>query len=127
MKRFFIFAAMLLTLTSGASVPPDEPPVILPGTDDYVTGPTNMHDIDRSIVRCIYTYIPGSGTIDFYCDGFGDAAFYITDQNRLILDYVDFNSDSDHNISLNLPDTPGIYYIYLTSESRYGEAMIIIE
>lgn len=127
MKRFFIFAAMLLTLTSGANVLPDEPPVILPGTDDYVTSPTNMHDIDRSVIRCIYTYIPGSGTIDFYCDGLGEAAFYIADQNGLTLDYVHFNSDADHNISLDLPDTPGIYYIYLTSESRYGEAMIIIE
>ena len=81
MKRFFIFAAMLLSLTMGAFVLPDEPPLILPGTGDFVTTPTNMHDIDRSIPRCIYTYIPERGTIDFYCEGIGNADFYVVDQN----------------------------------------------
>ena len=127
MKRFFIFAAMLLSLTMGAFVLPDEPPLILPGTEDFVTTPTNMHDIDRSIPRCIYTYIPERGTIDFYCEGIGNADFYVVDQNGCTFDYARLDSSLTNNISLRLPDAAGIYYIYLRSESRYGEAMIIIE
>ena len=127
MKRFFIFTAMLLTMSMRANELRNDPPIILPGTEDYVTAPTNMHDIDRSIVRCIYTYIPGTGTIDFYCEGLGNAEFYLTDQNGWTLDYASFDSSTTHDISLSLPDTPGTYYIYLRSDSRYGEAMIIIE
>jgi hypothetical protein len=127
MKRFFIFAAMLLSLTMSAFVLPDEPPLILPGTEDFVTTPTNMHDIDRSIPRCIYTYIPERGTIDFYCEGIGNADFYVVDQNGCTFDYARLDSSLTNNISLRLPDAAGIYYIYLRSESRYGEAMIIIE
>jgi hypothetical protein len=127
MKRFFIFAAMLLTLTLKANVEPDFPPLILPGTDDYVMTPTNMHDIDRSIARCIYTYIPESGTIDFYCDGIGNAEFYLVDQSGCTIDHVRFNSNMTHHITLQLPDSSGIYYINLWSDTHYGEAMLIIE
>lgn len=127
MKRFFIFAAMLLTMTLGANVLPDEPPLILPGTEDFVTTPTNMHDIDRSAPRCIYTYIPERGTIDFYCYGIGDTEFYIVDQDGNTMNYAFMNSGLTNNITLRLPDTAGHYYIYLLSEYRYGEAMIIIE
>ena len=118
---------MLLALTMHADVLPDEPPLILPGTEDFVTTPSNMHDIDRSVIRCIYTYIPERGTIDFYCEGIGDADFYVVDQNGCTLDHARLDSSMTNNITLRLPDTAGIYYICLRSESRYGEAMIIIE
>ena len=127
MKRFFIFSAMLLAMTLKAYAEPDYPPLILPGTDDYVMTPTNMHDIDRSITRCIYTYIPENGKIDFYCEGIGNAEFHLVDQNGYTIDYVKFNSNITHNITLQLPDTNGIYYIYLWSDTHQGQAAVIIE
>ena len=89
MKRFFIFAAMLMTLSSGATQLPDEPPLILPGVEDVVLTPTGMHDdIDRSITRCICQYEPAMHSLTFTCIGTGNCTeIFLADANGVTVDY----------------------------------------
>lgn len=128
MKRFFIFAALLLTLALKADELPDKPPLILPGLEDVILRPTDMHDIDRSSARCICNYDPSSATLDFICNGTGRyTEIYLTDSYGNIMDVAAGDASQSTELSLRIPQQPGTYYIHLRSELYYGEARIIVE
>lgn len=128
MKRFFIFAAMLLTLALKADVLPDEPPLILPGLEDVILTPTNMNDIERSSARCICEYDPSINLLEFLCYGTGRyTEITLTDGYSNIMDVDSGNGEQTAGLSLRIPQQPGTYYIHLRSELYYGEARIIVE
>jgi hypothetical protein len=56
MKRFFIFAAMLLTLTVYAGTSDEDPPLITPAVEQIILVPQDMYDIDRTIASCRYSF-----------------------------------------------------------------------
>lgn len=129
MKRFFIFAAMLLTMTLNANVLSSEPPLILPGIEDVILRPTDMHDeIERSGARCICEYDPAFQSLNFICMRTGrDTEIFLTDANGITVDYALLDAVTDNSASLSTPAAAGTYYIYLRSESYYGEARIVVE
>jgi len=129
MKRFFIFAAMLLTMTLSADILPDEPPLILPGVEDVVLRPSGMHeDIDRSGARCICDYDAIMHSLDFICiDTGNNTELYLVDSNGEAVDFASLDSDYEANASLTIPAAAGTYYFYLRSESYCGEARIVVE
>ena len=102
MKRFFIFAALLLTLALKADELPDKPPLILPGLEDVILRPTDMHDIDRSSARCICNYDPSSATLDFICNGTGRyTEIYLTDSYGNIMDVAAGDASQSTELSLS--------------------------
>lgn len=129
MKRFFIFAALLLTLSSGATQLPDEPPLILPGVEDVVLTPTGMHDdIDRNMTRCICEYVPAMHSLTFTCIGTGNCTeIFLADASGTTVDYACLDAEYDACTTLDVPGTAGTYYIYIRSGSHYGEARIAVE
>ena len=50
MKRFFIFAALLLAHVSNATATHEDPPPVIPSTDRIVLVPQDMFDIDRTVI-----------------------------------------------------------------------------
>ena len=126
MKRFFIFAAMLMTLTAYAGTLNEDPPLIKPAAEQIVLVPKGMYDIDRSIATCGYTLLQEA--IEISCFGTGSATeFFLTDDNGCVLQYVALDPAITPVITLDKPETPGTYYLVLNSERYYGEGIIMIE
>lgn len=126
MKRFFIFAAMLLTLTANAVTIAEDPPMIKPEAEQIILVAKGMYDIERSIAICEYTLsVEG---ISISCFGTGsDTQLYLTDSRGAILDFAEIDPDITPVITFDTPETPGIYYIMLDSRSYYGEGIVRIE
>lgn len=127
MKRFFIFAAMLLSMTVNAGNLQDDPPLITPSPEQIVLIPQDMFDIDRSIAICEYTYNILAGKVYINCIGTGNRTeLYLTDQNGTLLDMTEINSATTQNAMLEADLSAGTYRIVLNSEKYYGEAYFTI-
>ncbi len=129
MKRFFIFAAMLLTMTVNAVNLSDNPPFIFPGDPEkLVLVPQDFYDIDRSIVLCEYVCNYNIGMVSISCYGTGrSTTLSIVDEYGNIYDQTTIDTDFDNYAILNLPQGAGYYKITLNSELYYGESTIRIE
>lgn len=128
MKRFFIFAAMLLTMTVNSMALTDEPPKIKPPAENIVLVPQGMYDIDRSIAICEYTVCTQSKSIYISCFGTGsDTELYLVSSTGSIVEYEAVDADNAASVIFELPQSPGIYYIVLESGSYYGEGRMVIE
>lgn len=126
MKRFFIFAAMLLTTTAYAGTLNEEPPLIKPSTEQIVLVPQDMYDIDRSIATCRYTIL--QDVISISCIGTGSVTeLYLVDSNGYILQYTSIDPDTTPVTTFDKPEIPGVYYLVLNSARYYGEGIIRIE
>ena len=122
MKRFFIFAAMLVTSMADAVNLMDDPPLITPSPDRIVLVPQDMFDIDRTIALCEYILYKESGTVYISCYGTGRfTELYLTDQNGILLDSIEINSEITQEAILNAPLSSGTYRIILNSEKYHGE------
>lgn len=127
MKRFFIFAAMLLTLTAKAVNTDDNPPKVLPPVDHIILTPTDMMDKDRSIAACWFSYDCTTDMIELTCIGTGCCTdLYILDQYGNEVDHCSLNSDFTVNAVLDAADASGDCRIILISEKYYGEATVSI-
>lgn len=129
MKRFFIFAAMLLTMTANAGNLSDDPPLIFPGEPEKVIlVPQDLFDIDRSIAMCEYICWNSGRLVDIRCYGTGQrTTLYIVDEYGNIYDQTTINTDVCSQVRLSLPEEPGYCTIILDSELYHGESIIIIE
>ncbi len=126
MKRFFIFAAMLLTLTVYAGTLNEDPPLIKPAAEQIVLVPKGMYDIDRSIATCGYILL--QETVEISCFGTGcETEIYLTDSNGCVLQYASIDPDMIPVITFDKPGTSGTYYLVLNSARYYGEGIIMIE
>lgn len=126
MKRFFIFAAMLLTLTANAVTLDEDPPMIKPEAEQIILVSKGMHEIERTIAFCGYTL--SADDISISCFGTGsDTQLYLTDSRGVILDYAEIDPDITSVITFDTPENPGIYHIMLDSRLYYGECIIMIE
>ncbi|MBO5107881.1 MAG: hypothetical protein J6B97_05545 [Bacteroidales bacterium] len=122
MKRFLIFAAMLVTSMADAVNLMDDPPLITPSPDRIVLVPQDMFDIDRTIALCEYILYKESGTVYISCYGTGRfTELYLTDQNGILLDSIEINSEITQEATLNAPLSSGTYRIILNSEKYHGE------
>ena len=122
MKRFFIFAAMLLTMTVNAGNLQDDPPLITPSPEQIVLTPQDMFDIDRSIAICEYTYDISTGNIYVSCVGTGShTVLYLTDQSGMVLDMTEIDSQIVQIAILNSNLSAGTYKIIINSEKYFGE------
>lgn len=122
MKRFLIFAAMLVTSMADAVNLMDDPPLITPSPDRIVLVPQDMFDIDRTIALCEYILYKESGTVYISCYGTGRfTELYLTDQNGILLDSIEINSEITQEAILNAPLSSGTYRITLNSEKYHGE------
>lgn len=127
MKRFFIFAAMLLTMTVNAGNLQDDPPLVLPSPESIVLTPQDMFDIDRSVAICRYTYDITTGTVYIICHGTGcNTGLYLVDQTGCVIDTTTINSEMTQNAVLYSSFTPGIYRIIIDSEKYHGESTFTI-
>lgn len=128
MKRFSIFAAMLLGIMTTAKGSIDIPPPVTPSPDRIVLQPDDLFDKDRSIAVCEFICCPQTGTIDIFCCNTGnDTRLFLIDSDGTVLDYVELDSDFTENVSLTLPQQSGSYILVLDSEKYYGEGSITIE
>ena len=126
MKRFFIFAAMLLTLTVYAGTLNEDPPLIKPAAEQIVLIPKGMYDIDRSIATCRYTLL--QETIEISCSGTGSTTeLYLTDSKGCVLQYATVDPEIIPVVTFDKPEISGTYYLVLDSGRYYGEGMIMIE
>lgn len=127
MKRFFIFAVMLLAQITSAMNSQDEPLPVLPSSDRIILVPQDMFDIDRTIPYCCYTYYPVSGQIEIHCEGTGNATWIYIMRNGEPIDCTMIDSDLVQDAYLSIPQPSGTYHIILNSEKYYGEAMLRLE
>lgn len=128
MKRFFIFATMLMAWTVSADNLPDDPPPTTPSPDTIILIPQDMFDIDRTIALCEYTYDVTAGAVYVICYGTGrNTELYLISQTGAVVDFVVIDSDITQDTSLSLPDVSGTYKIVLYSEKYYGEDTFTIE
>lgn len=125
MKRFFIFAAMLLTLTVYAGTSDEDPPLITPAVEQIILVPQDMYDIDRTIASCRYSV--SEDWISIFCFGTGsETNLYLVDDNGRILQCTCIDPANTPVITFDKPVTDGIYYIVLDSGRYYGEGRILI-
>ena len=123
MKRFFIFAALLLAHVSNATATHEDPPPVIPSTDRIVLVPQDMFDIDRSVPYCCYTYYPGTGVIHIHCEGTGKETGIYLMNNGNIIDSTVIDSDIVNDTYLTLTEQSDSYIIVINSEKYYGEAV----
>ena len=125
MKRFFIFAAMLLAMTSNAVNLSDNPPIVHPKVDHIILTPRDMMDKDRSMAICEYWYDSSANCFELLCYDTGhNTELYLLDQDGQLVDYYTLDSDIASNAILEVPSDDNTYKIILISEKYYGEASI---
>lgn len=128
MKQILIFAALLLTTGLSVKGINDNPPLVKPEADQIVLVPQDMHDIDRSIVYCCYTYHRDERMISITCIGTGnDTELMLTDSKGNIVAYAAVMPEINPCTSLDVPDTDGTYILILESDTYYGEGIIIAD
>lgn len=71
-------------------------------------------------------YLPEQSKIELYHDGIGDAEVYILDAMNQSLSQESVYSD-DFVDYISVPDTPGIYYLIISSDTYYGEATFTVQ
>lgn len=128
MKRFSIFAAVLLMMTSWAFADNNQsdPPPIRPSVEQIILVPQGLHDIDRTIVLCEYTCYPDTGILEFLCYGTGeDTQISLFSQGGVYIESIHINPELCPTGQMALPPEPGKYYIILNSSRYYGESCII--
>lgn len=128
MKRFFIFATMLMALTVSAGELMDVPPPTTPSPETIILVPQDMFDIDRSLAICEYACDADKGMVHITCYSTGrNTELYLISQTGAVVDLVMIDSDITQYTFLTLPDVSGSYRIVLNSEKYYGEDTFTIE
>lgn len=128
MKRFSIFAALLLTLSINAAAAEPDPPVVKPSADRIVNIPQDMFKPERTISYCDYEYLSNSLLISLTCYGTGsETSVSIIGTDGEIIDSACIDSDVTTPVFLDVPQKKGFYYIIVSSDSFYGECRISIE
>ena len=128
MKRFFIFAAMLLGISMTAKGSIDIPPPVTPSPERIVLQPDDLFDKDRSLAICEFLCCPETGTIEVFCCGTGNSTeLFLVDSWGRVVDYAELDSDLTENVTLDLPQQPGSYTLILDSEKYYGVGSFTIE
>lgn len=125
MKHLFLFAALLFTTNINANDFADDPPIVKPEAEQIILVPQDMHDIDRSIAYCGYTYDSNSKTLSITCHGTGcPTMLKLFDMNGSIVNQTILQPDSDDQASFMIP-IKGTYILTLESFRYYGEGIII--
>lgn len=82
---------------------------------------------DRSVsIYVAAYYLPEQSKIELYHDGIGDAEVYILDAMNQSLSQESVYAD-DFVDYISVTDTPGIYYIIISSDTYYGEATFTVQ
>lgn len=82
---------------------------------------------DRSVsIYVAAYYLPEQSKIELYHDGIGDAEVYILDTMNQSLSQESVYAD-DFVDYISVPDTPGIYYLIISSDTYYGEATFTVQ
>lgn len=127
MKHLFIFAALLLSLNINANELQDDPPIVKPEAEQIVLVPQDMHDIDRSIAYCGYTYHSDMDMISITCHGTGSpTVLTVFDMNGIPVNQMTIYPDIEPHAMMMLSGN-GTYTLVLESFRYYGEGTIIAE
>ena len=125
MKHLFLFAALLFTLNANADDLQDDPPIVKPEAEQIILVPQDMHDIDRSIAYCGYTYDSNSSTLSITCHGTGSPTMLkLSDMNGNIVNHMVIQPDIEGQATFMIPGK-GTYILTLESFRYYGEGIII--
>lgn len=125
MKHLFLFAALLFTLNANADDLQDDPPIVKPEAEQIILVPQDMHDIDRSIAYCGYTYDSNSSTLCITCHGTGSPTMLkLSDMNGSIVNHMVIQPDIEGQATFMIPGK-GTYILILESFRYYGEGIII--
>ena len=127
MKHLFLFAALLFTLNANADNLQDDPPIVKPEAEQIILVPQDMHDIDRSIAYCGYTYDSNSSTLSITCHGTGSPTMLkLSDMNGNIVNHMVIQPDIEGQATFMIPGK-GTYILILESFRYYGEGIIIAD
>lgn len=125
MKHLFLFAALLFTTNINANDLADDPPIVKPEAEQIILVPQDMHDIDRSIAYCGYTYDGNSNTLSITCHGTGSPTMLkLSDMNGNIVNHMVIQPDIEAQATFMIPGK-GTYSLILESFRYYGEGIII--
>lgn len=127
MKHLFIFAALLLSININANALQDDPPIVKPEAEQIVLVPQDMHDIDRSIPYCGYTYYRDIKMLSITCHGTGSPTMLkLFDTNGRIVNQTMIHPDIEQQTGFMIPDN-GTYVLVIESFRYYGEGIIIAD
>lgn len=128
MKRLIIFAAMLLTMNVlNAETVREDPPPVKPEAEQVILILKDVHDIDRSIPYCGFTWHENEGYISVTCHGTGNPTeLALVDNRGNIVDLQITDPYFNPQVVLEVPDAPGVYTIVLNSVSYYGEGCVTV-
>lgn len=87
---------------------------------------SNTGKRDRNIILVDAYFLSEQSKIELYHDGIGDAEVYILDAMNQSLSQESVYAD-DFVDYISVPDTPGIYYLIISSDTYYGEATFTVQ
>lgn len=82
--------------------------------------------IDRNIGEIIDTYIFENNIELTLCE-LGETSIYIVDSHDQIVDNYTINTDYQQSLIMDLPETPGHYWLVIDSSALYGEGEFTVE
>lgn len=127
MKHLFLFAALLFTMNVNANDLQDDPPIVKPEAEQIILVPQDMHDIDRSIAYCGYTYHSNTNMLSVTCHGTGSPTMLIlSDMNGCIVNHTVIQPETEDQATFMIPGK-GTYILRIESFRYYGEGIIIAD
>ena len=91
-----------------------------------------MKSKDKHIQRDIFadadaTYYPDADIIELACDGTKETSVYIVDSKGEEISYDSFDAGMNPYYMVDVPQTPGTYYIVIDSPVLYAEGAFVVE
>ena len=93
---------------------------------------TILKDLDKIINRDFgpnadATYYPDADIIELACDGTKETSVYIVDSKGEEISYDSFDAGMNPYYMVDVPQTPGTYYIVIDSPVLYAEGAFVVE
>ena len=73
------------------------------------------------------TYYPDTDIIELACDGTKETSVYIVDSKGEEISYDSFDAGMNPYYMMDVPQTPGTYYIIIDSPVLYAEGAFVAE
>lgn len=73
------------------------------------------------------TYYPDTDIIELACDGTKETSVYIVNSNGEEISYDSFDAGMTPYYMVDVPQTPGTYYIIIDSPVLYAEGAFVVE
>lgn len=86
-----------------------------------------QHTVRDNIINVNAVYYPDADIIELACDGTKETSVYIVNSNGEEISYDSFDAGMNPYYMVDVPQTPGAYYIVIDSPVLYAEGAFVVE